>query len=121
VDLSLHDQQQQPVALIAVGRPRRDAPLKIVVQVPPNTEVGYPMRLGAEGDDEVVLPFVRCNRDGCFAEFDLYDEALIRRLRTRPADKPARIAWKDFAGGKVTLPFSLTGFAAALDALGRAR
>jgi invasion protein IalB len=117
--MTLHDRQGQPVALIAVGRPRPDAPLKIAIQVPANTKVNHAMRLGTDSVDELVLPFTRCNQGGCLAEFDFYDDGVLRLLRAHPAGRPGRIAWQDFAGAPVVMEFPMRGFAALVDALRR--
>lgn len=121
---TVQDQQrQQPIAVIAVGRAARDQPLKLAVRVPVNVRVSDPARLVLEGpagpaNEPVALPFQRCSIQpvGCFAEAELRDDAL-RRLRTRPADRPGRVAWRDVAGAEIAVPVSFRGFAAAWDAL----
>jgi len=88
-----------------------------------NVRVSDPARLVLEGaagpaNEPVALPFQRCSIQpvGCFAEAELRDDAM-RRLRTRPADRPGRITWRDVAGNEIAVPVSFRGFAAAWEAL----
>jgi invasion protein IalB len=66
-----------------------------------------------------VLPFRVCGPSGCLAELELRDEAMLRRLQARPADRPARVVWRDAGNNEASFNLSFRGFAAALDALAR--
>ncbi len=120
--LTLQDQQRQIAMVFAIGRPVHDQPLHAVVRVlPVNTRVSAPVRLVIDAADPVVIPFQQCNQLGCFADLELRDESLLRRLRTRPADTAGRVEWHDAGNAEVAMPFSTRGFAAAMDALAAAK
>lgn len=113
------NQRNQPIAVIAIGRLAKEQPLKIAVRVPVNVLVGQPAQLVLEGGGELLaMAFTRCTvvPVGCFAERDLQDE-LLRRLRARPADQAARIAWREANGAEAAIPVTFRGFAAAYEAL----
>ncbi|MGX9964705.1 invasion associated locus B family protein [Roseomonas sp. F4] len=116
--MAVRDPARQLAAALAIGRVAREAPLRLVAQVPVNIRVAQPARLAMEGTEALPLPFQTCNRLGCFAEIELRDE-ILRRLRARPAEQVARLEWRDAAGQEVALPISFRGFTAAAEALGR--
>lgn len=111
--------QQGPVALIAIGRPVRTEPYKLVVQVAPNVSFGpnsgVRVALG-EKDDGVLATYQRCIPGGCFAEVTMTDD-LLRRWRAY--SEGGQLRFVDAANRPVTLPFSFRGFPAAADALAR--
>jgi invasion protein IalB len=117
VDSSVQDQQHQTIAAIAIGRTSKDVPQRLVLQVPANVRVSLPLRLTIDTADAVSLPFINCNRLGCFAALEMKDDAVLKRLRNRPTDSNGKIEWADSTGATATLPLSTRGFAAALDAL----
>lgn len=119
MSMTIQDQRQQPVAILALGRSARSEPLKLVARVPVNVQVATPARLTLEGEAGAELAFRSCSRLGCFAELELRDEALLRRLRARGAEQPGRVEWRDAAGNEAAVPFSFRGFSAAFEALGR--
>lgn len=110
---------RQASATVAVGRSGREAPMKLVVRVPLNVSVGQPLRLTLDGADAVAIPFRSCNPLGCFAELEMRDDAILRKLRARAADQPARVTWQDAAGSEAGFAVSFRGFTAAADALSR--
>ncbi len=116
--IAMRDPARQLGAALAIGRSAREAPLRLVAQVPVNIRVAQAARLAMEGAEPLALPFQTCNRLGCFAEIELREEAL-RRLRARPAEQPGRLEWRDAAGQEVALPISFRGFVAAAEALSR--
>lgn len=116
--MGVRDQGRQLGAALAMGRVAREAPLRLVAQLPVNIRVSQPVRLVMEGAEPLALPFQTCNRLGCFAEIELREDA-VRRLRALPADQAGRLEWRDAAGQEVALPASFRGFAAAADALAR--
>jgi invasion protein IalB len=111
--------QQGPVALIAVGRPVRTEPYKLVVQVAPNVSFGpsngVRVALG-EKDEGVLAVYQRCAPGGCFAETAMSDD-LLRRWRGH--GEGGQLRFQDAANRPVVLPFSFRGFPAAADALTR--
>jgi invasion protein IalB len=111
------NQQQQPVSVLAIGRLTRTDPLRLVARVPVNALVAQPARLTLEGDQPLTLPFRHCNPSGCFAEFELRDEAVLRRLRGRTPEQRGKLEFRDPAGQEVDIPVSFRGFGAALEAL----
>ena len=119
VTITLQDRERQLGAVIAFGRLSKDAPMRVVVQVPPNTRVATPLRMVLEANEVTSIPYSLCNRAGCFAELDMPDELLVRRLRARTADAPGRVEWKDANGNDLALPLPARGYAAAMDALAR--
>ena len=118
------DQRQQPVAVLAIGRTAKGEPLRLVAQVPVNLQVGPPAKLVLDipnrpTEAPLTVAFRNCTPRGCFAELELRDDAVLRRLRARPAEAAGRLEWKDAGGGDASIPVSFRGFTAALDALGK--
>lgn len=111
--------QRTPIALIAIGRPARNEPYKLVVQLAPNVALGpnagVRIALG-EKDEGVLAPYQRCIPGGCFAEVNMTDELM---KRWRAFSESGQLRYQDAANRPVSLPFSLRGFPAAADALGR--
>ncbi|SFJ06953.1 Invasion protein IalB, involved in pathogenesis [Bosea sp. OK403] len=111
--------QQGPVALVAVGRPIKTEPYKLVVQVAPNVTLGpnagVRVALG-EKDEGTLAAFSRCIPGGCFAEVAMSDDLL---KRWRGYSEGGQLRFQDAANRPVTLPFSFRGFQAAADALAR--
>jgi invasion protein IalB len=118
-----HDQQQHPIAALALGRLTRSEPFKLTAHLPLNVQVATPAQLVLEApgrrEAPLTLPFRSCTQRGCFAQIELRDEAMLRRLRSHPAEAPARLEWHDPAGGEQTAAISFRGFGAAFEALGR--
>ncbi|KFC63399.1 putative Invasion associated locus B family protein [Bosea sp. LC85] len=111
--------QRGPVALIALGRPVRNEPYKLVVQVPPNVSLGAKagIRLAlGEKDEGTLADFQRCLPGGCFAEVNVSDDLL---KRWRGYGEAGQLRYQDGANRAVALPFSFKGFQAAVDALAR--
>lgn len=111
--------RNQPVAVIAIGRLSREQPMKLAVRLPVNVAVAVPAQFSLEGGGEPMsMGFTRCSivPVGCFAERDLRDD-LLRRLRTRTAEQPGRITWRDANGAEATIPVTFRGFGAAYEAL----
>ncbi|MBB6308612.1 invasion associated locus B family protein [Xanthobacter tagetidis] len=107
--------QSAPVALIAFGRDGKGAPLRMVVQLPVNvTMEGGVKAAAASGDGLADLAFRRCAPGGCFADVVLADPALAR---LKAQSEPPALKYRDAAEREMALPFSLKGFAAAIDAL----
>jgi invasion protein IalB len=86
----------------------------LVVQVGTNATVAEPLRLGVETEAGLTLHFRRCLPRGCFAESQ---PALAEIAALLPRTEPARVEFRDGEGQPVTIPVSLRGLAASLDAL----
>ena len=117
------DQRQQPVAVLALGRSAKGEPLRLVAQVPVNVQVTQAARLVLDqpGKQEapLTLGFRNCSPRGCFADLELRDEAVLRRLRSRPAEAAGRLEWRDATGAEASIPVSFRGFAPAYEALAK--
>ena len=114
------DRQQQPVAVLGMGRLAKGMPFRIVLRVPVNVSVAVPAKLIMEGGPAVLLPFRTCSPLGCFAEFEFGDEAgLMRRLRGLVADKSGRVEWQDSGGAAVGFDLPFKGLVPALDGLAK--
>lgn len=117
------DQRQQAVAVLAIGRQAKGEPLRLVAQVPVNVQPAPGARLVLEipgrTEPPVALPFRHCIPNGCFADAELREDALLRRLRGRPADAAGRLEWRNAAGAESAIPVSFRGFGAAYDALAK--
>jgi invasion protein IalB len=109
--------QQDPIALIAIGREKQGAPMRLVVQLPLNVMVSTRAKISLrEADPTLELNFERCIPSSCFAMLQSADDA-VRRLRAHP--DAARISYKDASDKDVAFQFSLRGLAPALDALAK--
>lgn len=109
--------QQAALTQIAIGRPVKGQPVKLVIQVPLGVWLPTGIRF-VPGAGEAGLPttFKRCVQAGCFADTDLKDD-MVRKLRaTKTAGK---IEFKDAGQKDVGLPVSFNGFGAAYDALAK--
>jgi invasion protein IalB len=106
-----------PFSRVAVAHPQKGQPVKLIVQVPVNASFGSDVRLQA-ADNEAALqaPFLNCTPNGCFAEFDLKDEAM-RKLRA--AAGAGKLSFPDAGGHDITVPVSFNGFGQAFDALAK--
>lgn len=114
------DRQQQPVAIVALGRVSKAAPLKIALRLPVNVQVSAPAKLTVDAATAITLPFRMCVPMGCFAEFEVADETvLIKRLRAVGQDKAGRAEWLDANGNTVGFELPYKGLSSALDGLQR--
>jgi invasion protein IalB len=109
--------QGQPVSQIAIGRPSKTAPLRIVFQVPINVwlPAGVTFMLD-DKDPGVSAAFKRCVGNGCFADADL-PAALVGKLRTQTQN--GKLLFKDAGQRVVAIPVSFKGFAPAFDAMAK--
>jgi invasion protein IalB len=106
-----------PFSRVAVVHPVKDQPIKLIVQLPVNVSFGSPVHIqSADADPGMTAPFARCLPAGCFAEFDLKEEAL-RKFRT--ASTVGKLTFADAGGHDVAVPLSFNGFAQALEALAK--
>jgi len=110
--------QRGPIALVAIGRPVKDEPIKLVIQVPPNLALGdkVSIRVVVADKDEAVAVFQRCLPAGCFAEATLSDDTL---KRWRGFGEAGQMRYLDAGRREVALPLSFRGFQAAAEALQR--
>ncbi|WP_100962151.1 invasion associated locus B family protein [Bosea sp. FBZP-16] len=108
--------QRGPIALVAIGRPVKSEPIKLVIQVPPNLALGdkVSVRVVVAEKDEALAVFQRCLPGGCFAEATLSDDAF---KRWRGLSEAGQMRYLDAGKREVTLPLSFRGFPAAAEAL----
>jgi invasion protein IalB len=106
-----------PFSRIAIGRPEKGQPVKLIVQVPVNASFATQVHIQTDdADPGVIAPFARCTPGGCFAEFDLREE-LLKKLRD--ATSVGKLTFADAGGHDVSVPVSFKGFAQAFDALAK--
>lgn len=109
--------QGQPVSQIAIGRPSKNEPLRIVFQVPINVWLPAGVTLVMDDKDPGVSAiFKRCINNGCFADTDLKDDA-VKKLRARTDN--GKMLFKDANQREVTIPVSFKGFGAAFEAMAK--
>lgn len=106
-----------PFSRVAIGRPEKGQPVKLVVQVPVNASFSTQVHIQtADADPGVIAPFSNCTPNGCFAEFDL-KEGVLKKLRE--ATSTGKLSFADAGGHDVSVPISFNGFAQAFDALAK--
>jgi invasion protein IalB len=107
--------QQGVLSEVAIGRPVKNQPIKIVIQVPIGIWLPTGIKLVAgAGDPGVAATFKRCIPQSCFADAEIKDDT-IRRLRA--GGNGGKLEFKDGNQKDVSLPVSFKGFGAAYDAL----
>jgi len=108
--------QQNPVAEVAIGRLKKTDPLRLTIVLPVN--VAFPARprllLDGKDVDGLDISWLRCLPGGCYADALLKDDVL-RRWKTETGAR--RITWTDGAGRETTVGLSFRGLTQALDAL----
>ena len=106
-----------PFSRVAIGRPEKGQPVKLIVQVPVNASFATQVHIQTDdADPGVIAPFASCTPNGCFAEFDLREE-LLKKLRD--ATSVGKLSFADAGGHDVSVPVSFKGFAQAFDALAK--
>ena len=89
--------QAMPFARIAVVRPAKDKPARVIALAPVNVSVGSPVKIGGDsGRLDVSLPFKSCVPAACVAEVELTKEQT--QLLAAPAKAPAQLTIVDAAG-----------------------
>jgi invasion protein IalB len=106
-----------PFSRVAVARPEKGQPIKLIVQVPVNASFGTQVHIQTgDQDPGIIAPFANCNPNGCFAEFDLKDD-ILKKLRE--AAGVGKLSFADAGGHDVAVPLSFNGFAPAFEALSK--
>ena len=103
------------ISQIAIGRPAKGQPIKLVIQLPIGVwlPTGIKLMAGAK-DPGLLTTFKRCLPQACFADAEINADQ-IRKLRT--ATETGHIQFKDGNQKDVSLPASFKGFGTAYDAL----
>jgi invasion protein IalB len=106
-----------PFSRVLIEAPAKGHPVKLVIQLPVNVSLRtqVAIRIG-DADSGISAPFDRCIPAGCFADFELKDEALKKLYASEGTGK---VTFKDSSGTDVGIPLSLKGFSAAYDALSK--
>lgn len=109
--------QSAPFSRVAVAHPTKGQPVKLVVQVPVNVTFATNVRIQTgDADPGVTAPFARCVPSGCFADFEVKEEAL-KNLRS--ASAAGKLSFADAGGHDVNVPLSFNGFNQAFEALAK--
>jgi invasion protein IalB len=110
--------QQNPVAELAIGRLKKADPLRLTVVLPVNITFSNTPSFSADGKapEPLDLGWRKCLPGGCIADALLTDEVLRRWKSQANAE---RITWTDAAGRDLAIGLSLRGLSQALDALGK--
>jgi invasion protein IalB len=110
--------QQNPVAELAIGRLKKADSLRLTVILPVNVTFSSPLSFSADGKvlEPLDLGWRKCLPGGCIADALLKDDVL-RRWKTQTS--AGRITWTDAAGHDLAIGLSFRGLTQALDALSR--
>jgi invasion protein IalB len=104
-----------PLSRVAIARPMKAPPVKLVIQLPVNIWLPAGIKIQMNDKDPgFVGLFTYCTPAGCFAEVDASDDTL---KKFRAAVEPARIVFKNAGQQDVAIPLSFKGFGQAYDAL----
>jgi invasion protein IalB len=110
--------QQNPLAEVAIGRLKKSDPLLLTVVLPVN--VAFPnspsFSPDAKDSDLLDLGWRKCLPGGCFADVALKEDVL---QRWKAQSGNGRLTWKDAAGRDFAIGVSSSGLAQALDAFSK--
>src|ERR1700691_4787782 len=110
--------QQNPLAEVAIGRLKKSDPLLLTVVLPVN--VTFPTAPSFSADakdaDPLDLGWRKCLPGGCFADVVLKDDVL---QHWKAQSGNGRLTWKDAAGRDFAIGVSSNGLAQALDAFSK--
>ena len=103
------------VSQIAIGRPVKGQPVKLVIQLPIGVWLPTGIKLMASAKDAGLLTtFKRCLPQACFTDAEINAD-MIRKFRT--TTEAGQIQFKDGNQKDASLPVSFKGFGTAYDAL----
>ncbi|WP_255430371.1 invasion associated locus B family protein [Roseomonas sp. 18066] len=111
---TIQDTRAQILAQVTARRSLPGALLLLTVQVGAHITIGDPIRLMADEQAALALAFRRCMPRGCFAEVALPDGEVIAFAQRAEA---ARVEYTNAEGATLSIPVSLRGLAASLEAL----
>lgn len=100
------------LAQVVLGKPSRDAPLKLIIQLPIGVWLPSHALLVLDDKTTVTATFKRCVQL-CFADANL-DDTTLAALETKT--EPARLLFANAEQRIVELLVSVSGLSAALDA-----
>jgi invasion protein IalB len=103
------------VSQIAIGRPTKGQPVKLVIQLPIGVWLPTGIKLMAGAKDAGLLTtFKRCLPQACFTDAEINAD-MIKKFRT--TTEAGQIQFKDGNQKDASLPVSFKGFGTAYDAL----
>lgn len=109
--------QQTPIAELAIGRLRKADPLRLTIVLPVNITISTAPSFTI--DDKVQtgldLGWRKCLPGGCIADAPVKDDV----LRRWNIQNSGRVKWTDAAGRDLAIGLSFRGLAQALDALSK--
>jgi invasion protein IalB len=105
--------QSAPLAEVAIGRPKKNAPLRLTLVLPVNVSFPSAPKITVGGGDPVELSWRRCVPAGCVAD-SAFDADALRAFREATT---AKVESRSAAGGYFNFAISLRGLPQALDAL----
>jgi invasion protein IalB len=110
--------QQNPVAELAIGRLTKTDPLHLTVALPVNVTLSNAPSFSSDGKalEPLDLGWRKCLPGGCIADAFLKDD-MLRRWKAQPSG--GRITWTDGAGRDLAIGLSFRGLTQALDALSK--
>ena len=109
--------QQGVLTQIAIGRPVKGQPIKLVIQVPISVWLPTGAKLVPDSRDVgVSATFKRCIPTACFADVDIKEDT-IRKFKA--ATDSGKLQFQDANQKDVALPVSFKGFGTAYDALSK--
>ncbi len=74
--------QNLPFSRVAVLQPEKGHPVRLIIQVPVNASFSRNVRIQINDvDSGIAAPFARCVPSGCFADFDITEEASEKTAR----------------------------------------
>ena len=110
--------QQNPVAELAIGRLKKADPLRLTVVLPVNVTFSNAPSFSADGKapEPLDLGWLKCLPGGCIADALLTDD-MLRRWKAQT--NVVRVTWTDAAGRDLAIGLSFRGLTQALDALSK--
>src|SRR5262249_17826723 len=110
-------QGKTPLSRVAIARPMKAPPIKIVIQLPVNVWLAAGVQnLPDDKDPAYSGAFTHCVPAGCFAEVEASDDVL---KKFRATTDPARLVFKNAGQQDIAIPLSFKGFGQAFDALNK--
>lgn len=107
--------QQGVLTQIAIGRPAKGQPIKLVIQAPIGVWLPAGVKLASDNEGVGVLAtFKRCVPTACFADVDIKNDTIKKFRVTTEAGK---LQFKNTIQKDVVVAVSFKGFGAAYDAL----
>jgi invasion protein IalB len=107
--------KSQPFSRVAIPHPAKGQPVKLIVQLPVNASFAANVKIQtSDSDPGLAAPFARCVPNGCFADFEIKDDAM---KKFRAATGSGKLSFADSGARDVTIPISFKGFSQAYEAL----